>query len=250
MKDTFAIAYLSHLSDSYLDLHHALKFSLTILLGVLWLVSAQGQSLSDPSIKGVMFYKQHAFETDSTSVWPIEYRVITPSSQVMVVLTRQSKRLRVRPEQISLTIPYPGRGEITREEAIGLCDVALDRFPQHRSLIQNIHNAWEKLPPSPRVQQAQAPAPEKPNTLASLWAGFTVKAEEVRVAIRNSISTTFESVTKQFAAKPTPTPAPAPFPRDEDGEKIIGTLDLEKNLKIIQDFQEKSRALEEELAQE
>lgn len=222
-----------------------MKFALTLLLGVLCLASVQGQSLSDPSIKGVLFYKQHAFEGDATSVWPVEYRVLTASNQVMVVLTRKSKRLRIRAEQVALTIPYPGRGEVTREEGMGFCDVALARFPQHTAFIQNIRSGWEQMPPTPRVEQAKAPPAEKPGTLATLWTGFVEKAEEVRMAIRNSIGETFGGMTKQFAAKPTPTPQPK-----EDERLKVGTLDLEENLKIIQDYKKKSKAVEDELASE
>ena len=219
-----------------------MKAALTLLVGAICLASVHGQSLNDRSVGGVLFYKQHDFEPDTKSVWPIEYRSAASNNQIMVITARSGKRLRLRPQQVEIVISYPGRDNMTRDEALGLCDLALERFPQHSQIIRNIRLAWEQTPiPLPKYQVGGKPkTPPKPGAIEVLWAGIVTKAGQIK-----------DAVAQKFAQWTTPkaTPAPTPAPVIADTPSKDQTLDLEKNLKIIDNYYKKSAEIEREIGE-
>lgn len=222
-----------------------MKAALTLLVGILFLASVQGQSLNDRSVGGVLFYKQHDFEPDTKSVWPIEYRSAASTTQIMVVTARSGKKLRLKPQQVQLTISYPERDNMTREEALGLCDLALERFPQHSQIIRNIRVAWEQTPvPLPKYQVGGKPkTPAKPGVIETVWAGVVAKTEQFKAAVAAQYA-------QWTTPKATPAPAPTPSPVVADAPSKDSPLDLQKNLKIIENYYKKSADVEKELAEE
>lgn len=106
------------------------------------IASGQAQSLKNPSVEGLMFLQNGAFNDPSESARPVEFQTAAGNEQITLVVTREGNKLRLHSSQIAFTLPYPGRAGLSKKEAVALCDLALQRFPQHERLIKNIRSAW------------------------------------------------------------------------------------------------------------
>lgn len=102
------------------------------------------QALKNPNIEGVLFFKEHSFTDPTQGTWPIEYRSAASNGQIILITTREGRRVRGLLGQVPDLIPYPGRGGVTKKEGIVLCDIALLKYPQHRALLMNVRNAWRR----------------------------------------------------------------------------------------------------------
>lgn len=118
-------------------------------------MSASAQAIKNREVEGVFFLKQHSFTDPTKSTWAMEYRSASSNSQIILITTREGQSLRLLRGQVPDMIPYPGRGRITQAEALVLCDVALEKYPQYRALLTNVRKAWVRVGDSDYNQYAE-----------------------------------------------------------------------------------------------
>ncbi|MDX2079340.1 MAG: hypothetical protein SFU53_01005 [Terrimicrobiaceae bacterium] len=195
------------------------------ILVVLFLSAAAfGQALNDGAVEGVLFYKDQAFSDEASAAWPFEYRSVASNEKISMVVTREGRRMRLRSDQILLAIPYPGRGDLTQEEAMRLCDLASARFPQHRQLISNIRTGWQKVMPEDYQRHAHVSAVRR---------GL---ADQLIVRMQEEARRVGEMVAKLVRGDAKPSPAPQVAETQPGGDP----LDYRQNLKIIEDYYQKA----------
>lgn len=124
------------------------------LLALTMASAAVAQSLDKGSIEGALFYKEHAFLEDD-SVQVIEYRSSKTFDQITYVETAKGARLRINNDQVAFVLCYPGRGEIGRQEALPICDLATARFPKYAAFIAKVKEGWVKMTPEEEKRQTR-----------------------------------------------------------------------------------------------
>lgn len=179
------------------------------------------QALKNPNIEGVLFFKEHSFTDPSQGTWPIEYRSAASNGQIILITTREGRRVRGLLGQVPDLIPYPGRGGVTKKEAIVLCDIALLKYPQHRALLMNVRNAWRRADSQDYV--IYGPASEARQLVMDTVID-NMASESARIQAQKAVTAQPSSVSlldKQPEAAPS-----------EDG----GSDDHEQTLRELQDY--------------
>jgi hypothetical protein len=166
--------------------------------------AASAQALQNRDVEGVLFFKEHSFTDSSQGAWPIEYRSAASNDRIMVITTRDGEQLRFLAGQVPDVIPYPGRGGLSREEALHLCDIALARYPQHAVLLTNIRNAWAKVSVSDYEKYAQ-PSQARQGVVDGVISSMVSEAERVKNQAASIVQAPFVSLLDKQ-----PTPAPSP----------------------------------------
>lgn len=204
------------------------------LLCVVLALAGQLQATPDYSHRpamGLAIYKAHDFAADKTAHL-LEYRNFSQFPAVTIVTTAGGARLTIpaRSAEVIL-IPYPGRGDATPDEALAVIEVATPRFPQFRRHLRPLQAAWI-------AEQRRPPA--------------SIAAEIADRENRRSIGESFISWVRQtWPQRPPPTLPPSPFepmttdrpakpaaPEEEPATEE-SSLDLERNLELIQQYQKR-----------
>ena len=185
------------------------------------LLSADNPYAGSPG-RGLAIYKPNLIQADA-SARITEYLSHSSHGTVTYILTPNGNRLTIPTRTADLLIlPYPGRGELQPEAALVMLSVADSRFPQYRPLLLPLKAAW--------VEEAKRPRKEIDEEILKRQQNQT---------IAQRMSNLWKSVTKP-ARKPAPAPAAAPAstPAQNAGDVSLKPKpeDLQKNLKLIQEF--------------
>ncbi len=194
---------------------------------------AIAQSLKNPAVEGLMFLTNNAFSDPNESARPLEYRSAAGNDKITLIVTREGRNLRLPSSDISLIVPYPGRSGFQKKEALALCDLALQRFPQHERLLKNIRFAWA------RVTRADYLAYESYSTArqtAMNGAMDTMAADAQRVQENNAYKP--RERTPTLLDKPKPTPTPKITPKDLETPDPANPPDLDDSLEAVRKLYE------------
>ena len=174
---------------------------------------------SDYPARGLAIYKPSLFGSDSTARIT-EYLGYKSHDTVTYLITPDGGRLTVPTETADLLIlPYPGRGELQPEAALGMISVAESRFPQYRPVIDPLKAAWVEESKRPRAEIAGE-----------------IQKRQQNESIAQKAAALWNSVTKP-ARKPLPEPAVSATPvQSGDTDLKPKPAELEKNLKIIKEY--------------
>ncbi len=194
-------------------------FALGLMAGLLS-SPASAQALKNPNIDGVLFFKEHSFTDPAEGTWPIEYRSAASNGQIILITTREGRRVRGLLGQVPDVIPYPGRGGVTKKEALVLCDIALLKYPQHRVLLTNIRNAWRQA--SSQDYVTYGPASEaRQLVMDTVIDNMAAESERIRSQMATVGRPPFVSLLDK---------KPEPPPEEAGGE------DHEQTLRELQDY--------------
>lgn len=204
---------------------------------------AQAQSLKNPSVEGLMFLQNGAFNNPSESARPVEFQTASGNEQITLVITREGNKLRLHSSEIAFTLPYPGRAGLDKKEALALCDVALQRFPQHERLIKNIRTAWARASRADLAAYGQYSAARQGIMNGAV---DSMAADSQRIK-ENKDNRPWARSPSLLDEKPTPTPEPKIRDKDlKDSEKSDQQELLEKNLETIQKYYQQAGELSPE----
>lgn len=120
-----------------------LRWAAALSLGIA--APLEAQSLKNPSVEGLLFIENGAFNEPTESARPVEFQSAGGNDKITLIVTREGRSLRLPASQIGLIVPYPGRGGFEKKEALALCDMAIHRYPQHEQLLKNVRSAWNKV---------------------------------------------------------------------------------------------------------
>lgn len=197
------------------------------LLCVVFVLAGQLQAAPDYSLRpamGLAIYKQHDFAADKTAHL-LEYRNFSQFPAVTILTTARGARLTIPARSAEvIIIPYPGRGDATPDEALAVIEVSAPRFPQFRKHLRPLKAAWI-------AEQRRPPA--------------SIAADVADRENRRSISESFITWVRQtWPQLPPPTLPPNPFepittdrPVKPPAPEEEPSLDLERNLELIQQYQ-------------
>ena len=129
--------------------------ALTLLLVAFSSAGSRAQSLDKGGVEGVLFYKEYPF-LDDTSVQLIEYRSSKTFDKITYLETSHGKSMRISNEQVAFVLCYPGRGQVGRNEALAISDLATARYPQFAPFIARVKAAWVRVTPEEAKKQANA----------------------------------------------------------------------------------------------
>jgi len=196
------------------------------IAGIL-LAAAQGLLSADNPYagslgRGLAIYKPSLLQADA-SARITEYLSHTSHGTVTYILTPNGDRLTIPTRTADLLIlPYPGRGELQPEAALVMLSVANSRFPQYRPVLLPLKAAW--------VEESKRPRKEIDEEILKRQQNQT---------LAQRMSNLWKSMTKP-SRKPVPAPAasPASTPAPNTGDVSLKPKpeDLQKNLKLIQEF--------------
>lgn len=182
------------------------------------LLSAKDPYAGNPA-RGLAIYKPSSFASDSTAR-VTEYMSYKSHDTVTYLITPDGGRLTVPTETADLIIlPYPGRGELQPEAALGIISVAESRFPQYRPVIDPLKAAWVEESKRPRAEIAGE-----------------IRKRQQNQSIAQKAAELWNSVTKP-ARKPTASPTASATPvQSGDTDLKPKPAELEKNLKTIEEY--------------
>ena len=192
-------------------------------------LSAQDAYATNPA-RGLAIYKPNLLASDNTARIT-EYLSHTSHETVTYVLTPNGNRLTIPTRTADLLIlPYPGRGELQPEAALVVLSVADSRFPQYRPILLPLKAAW--------VEEAKRPRKEIDEEILRRQQNQT---------IAQRMSNLWRSITqpkRKPAAAPDPVaPAAAPVQSAADVSLKPKPEELQKNLKLIQDYYQTAEKL-------
>lgn len=193
-------------------------------------LSAREAYVNNPA-RGLAIYKPNLLQSDA-SARITEYLSHTSHGTVTYILTPNGNRLTIPTRTADLLIlPYPGRGELQPEAALVMLSVADSRFPQYRPILLPLKAAWGEEAKRPRKDIDEE-----------------ILKRQRSQTIAQRMSNLWRSITKP-TRKPAPAPepaAPAAIPVQSAGDVSLKPKpeELQKNLKLIQDYYQTAEKLE------
>lgn len=194
--------------------------------------SLQAQSLTNSSVEGLLFIQKGAFNNPEAAARPVEFQSASGNDKITIVVTREGRRLRLHSADIGLIIPYPGRGGFQKKEALALCDLAIQRYPQHETLLSNVRNAWNKVTRADYLAYQQQSAARQ----GMMDGAMETMAADAQRAQENSLFKPRER-TPNLLDQPKATPAPRITSKDlEKRDPATDQPELTDSLETIRRF--------------